>query len=832
VTFSYLVSDGIAPAVAATATLAIAPVNDAPVAGADSGGAALTTVEDTPLTILPATLLGNDTDVDLDILTITSVAAGTGGTVALVSGNVVFTPTANYSGPASFSYTISDGNGGTSSSTVTVTVTSANDAPLNTVPGALSVNEDTNLSINGLSVNDADAGAGTLTTTLSVLQGTLTVSSSGSGTAAVAGNGTGTVTLTGTSAQINATLAASVIYRGAADFNGAETLTMVTNDGGNTGGPVQSDTDTVAITVNAVNDAPVAVIVPASYIVTQSAILDLKNTGLSVSDIDALSGTVGVTLSVGEGTLTVTAGTSGAAVTGSGTSAVTISGTLAQINALLNTNATSAVSYTDTNPSPVASTVLTLSIIDNGNTGGGALTASDTAAININRIISSPPAAPQLIDVPASVNFRLHGPAVTLAPGLNLSDVDSPTLVGATVRIAAGTFAGDGDVLSATVAGTGITASYNAATETLTLSGTDTLAHYSQVLHSVTFQSTATNATDFGTHQTRTVEWQLNDGGGANNLSAVATTTVTIKPLAVNDFDGNGKSDLLWQNADGTPAVWLMDGLNVMSGANVGFNPGAAWHEIGTGDFNGDGKADILWQNNDGTIAEWFLDGANLLSGGSVAFNPGPAWHALATGDFNGDGKADILWQNNDGQAAVWLMDGLNIVQGANAGPNLGAAWHSIGTGDFNADGKADILWQHDDGTAAVWLMDGTSVMSGANIATTPGSAWSVQAAGDFDGDGKADILWQHDNGQAAVWLMDGTTLRAGANVGPNFGPSWQIHTAADFNGDGKADIEWQNSDGTPAVWLMDGFNLLTGNNVGSNPGASWHLLPQHHDLV
>ena len=70
-------------------------------------------------------------------------------------------------------------------------------------------------------MSDADR-IGTLTTTLSVLQGTLTVSSSGSGTAAVAGSSTGTVTLTRTVAQINATLAASVVYRGAADFNGAE----------------------------------------------------------------------------------------------------------------------------------------------------------------------------------------------------------------------------------------------------------------------------------------------------------------------------------------------------------------------------------------------------------------------------------------------------------------------------------------------------------------------------------------------------------------------------------------------------------------------------------
>src|SRR5437764_1420343 len=109
------------------------------------------------------------------------------------------------------------GSGGTLSDTdtVAITVTAVNDAPVNVVPAAQSVAEDTNISITGLSISDVDAGSATdIMTTLWVLHGTLTVLSAGG--AAVSGSGTGSVTLTGTVAQINTTLAAAniVVYKG------------------------------------------------------------------------------------------------------------------------------------------------------------------------------------------------------------------------------------------------------------------------------------------------------------------------------------------------------------------------------------------------------------------------------------------------------------------------------------------------------------------------------------------------------------------------------------------------------------------------------------------
>jgi len=101
-------------------TADVPAANASPVAGDDTG---LATAYGTVLTIDPATLLGNDTDADGDVLAIQSVTAVAGGTVGLdAHGNIVFTPAAGFSGAASFTYTVFDGRGGTDSASVAITV--------------------------------------------------------------------------------------------------------------------------------------------------------------------------------------------------------------------------------------------------------------------------------------------------------------------------------------------------------------------------------------------------------------------------------------------------------------------------------------------------------------------------------------------------------------------------------------------------------------------------------------------------------------------------------------------------------------------------------------
>jgi Ca2+-binding RTX toxin-like protein len=283
------------------------------------------------------------------------------------------------------------------------------------------------------------------------------------------------------------------------------------------------------------------------------------------------------------------------------------------------------------------------------------------------------------------------------------------------------------------------------------------------------------------------------------------------------DFNGDGKSDLLWQNAnDGMLSVSLLDGPNIAATGSPGtVAPYLGWQIKTTGDFNGDGKTDILWQNTDGTPSVWLMNGTGVTWGGAIGSNPGASWQVKGTGDFNGDGTTDVLWQNADGTPAIWMMDGTNVISGgASGGPN--ANLQIKGTGDFNGDGKSDILWQNTDGTPSVWLMNGHSVVSAAVVGSTnPGASWQVKGAADFNGDGKSDILWQHTDGTDQIWFMNGTGVTAESTLGS--GPTGEL----DFASDIAANQLWFKQTGNDlTIQVMGGQDQVTVSNWFASDSA------------
>ncbi len=243
-----------------TLTIVFAPANDPPTATDDAatatqnGGAVLLSV------------LANDTVApdSGEALTITAVSAAANGTVVIVGSQVRYTPGPGFSGVDTFTYTVSDGNGGTDTATVTINIVTAgtNAGPVNRVPATQTVLEDTQLvfgadALNSITVEDPDAGNGDIRLTITATNGVLTAT--GVGTVTVLDNGTATIIIEGTLEDVRATLA-SLVFAPTANYNGPATITVLTDDLGNSGsGGGQTDTDVIDVTVLAVNDAPLAI---------------------------------------------------------------------------------------------------------------------------------------------------------------------------------------------------------------------------------------------------------------------------------------------------------------------------------------------------------------------------------------------------------------------------------------------------------------------------------------------------------------------------------------------------------------------------------------------
>ena len=288
-TFTYTVSDGNGGS--ATATVAVDVINQAPVAADD----AFTVAEDSGATILD--VLANDTDVNGDALTITAVTQPAAGIGSVVNNgtNLSFTPAPDFNGPATFSYTTSDGNGGTATANVSVNVTPVNDNPVAVDDTAATDN------LNPVTVNvlandsDVDGDALSVTATTAPANGTAVI------------NADGTVT-----------------YTANTNFSGSDSFIYTVTDGN--GGTASA---TVSVNVANVNLAPVAA--DDAYTVAEDSAATLLD--VLANDSDA-NGDV----------LTISAVTQPAAGAGS----VVNNGTSVSYTPALNFNGNATFSYTIT----------------------------------------------------------------------------------------------------------------------------------------------------------------------------------------------------------------------------------------------------------------------------------------------------------------------------------------------------------------------------------------------------------------------------------------------------------------------------------------------------
>jgi len=133
--------------------------------------------------------------------------------------------------------------------------------------------------------------------------------------------------------------------------------------------------------------------------------------------------------------------------------------------------------------------------------------------------------------------------------------------------------------------------------------------------------------------------------------------------VGTGDTNGDAVAGVLWQNNNGALALWEDPtiGAGTFTFNTVASLPSVdpSWHVKGMADLNGNGRSDIVFQNDSGAAVVWEMGGAggttvaamNLVN---LVIDWGPTWHIVGLRDMNNDARADILLQNDNGAAAVW----------------------------------------------------------------------------------------------------------------------------------------------------------------------------------
>jgi len=499
-TISYTISDGLGGTDTATVTVTVDAVNDAPVAVDDTAQ----TDEDTAVDIA---VLVNDSDVDGDALDVTTATSPDGTVVINADDTLTFTPDADFDGSTTISYTIDDGNGGTDTAIVTVTVVdAANIAPV-AVDDAAQTDEDTAVDIDVL-VNDSDPDGDILEVT-----------------AATSADGT---------VVINAD--ESLTFTPDADFNGSTTISYTISDG--LGG---TDTATVTVTVDAVNDAPVAVDDTAQTDEATAVDIDVL-----VNDSDPDGDTLEVTAATSadgavvvnaDGTLTFTpaAGFAGSA---------TISYTIDDGNGGTDTGIVTVTVVDAANIAPVAvddaaqtdeDTAVDIDVLVNDSDPDGdilevtaATSADGTVVINADESLTFTPDAD--FNGSATIDYTIddgNGGTDTAAVTVTVDAVnDAPVAVDDTAQTDEDTAVDidvlvndsdlDGDALDVTAA--------TSADGTVVINADNT----------ITFTPAA------GFTGSATISYTIDDGNGGTDTATVAVTVIAVvgnnAPVAVDDM--------------------------------------------------------------------------------------------------------------------------------------------------------------------------------------------------------------------------------------------------------------------------------------------------------
>lgn len=307
----------------------------------------------------------------------------------------------------------------------------------------------------------------------------------------------------------------------------------------------------------------------------------------------------------------------------------------------------------------------------------------------------------------------------------------------------------------------------------------------------------------------------------SSTLSYAPASTIGVATypgaVAVGDFNGDGKTDLIVNGDTGGK------GLQVLPGAGNGTFGAATYAStanspgfFAAADFNNDGKLDLVAVHSSSNSVSVLLGVGNGSFQTPVNIPVGTSPYDVKTGDFNSDGKLDFVVTNSaSNSVSMMLGDGIG---GFSAGTPIptGTAPSFLVVHDLNNDAKPDLLIGLV-GSVLVRLGVGNGTFTAGPTVT--GAATPYLAAGDLNVDGKADLI-------TVSYLANKIEVRIGQGDG-TFGtaatlpsvPGPRSPLISDINGDGKADLALTTNDNA-SVYLGTGigsFGAALNMKVGSN---------------